>query len=192
MHSHDATDIFLRPAFRGGYGWLFPRRATANLGVGVVYRQRDQLPMLLAQLQRELVDFGRIAPGAGEYLTGGLIPVGGRIRCSGRLGNVAVLLAGDAAGLTNPVTGAGIEAAVTSGECAGAAAANYLGGAEESLERFEDELADLFDPAQARALRRRRELEDAGERPSRSVYQRTWIAFPEYWRTDEARHDRSR
>ena len=182
VQSHDATDIFLRAAFRGGYGWLFPKGDTANLGVGVAYRERHQLPALLTQLQDELLDSGRIALSERDHMTGGLIPVGGRVRSSGHLGTVPVLLAGDAAGLTNPVTGAGIEAAVTSGARAGAAAASYLGGAPGSLEQFEEELAELFDPAQARALRRRGELADAGDRPSCHVQRRTWIASPDYWR----------
>lgn len=182
LQSHDATDIFLRAAFRGGYGWLFPKRGIANLGIGVAYRERHRLPELVAQLRDELVDCGRIALNETDQMTGGLIPVGGRIRASGWLGKVPVLLAGDAAGLTNPVTGAGIEAAVASGQQAGAAAASYLAGAAGGLEQFEEELAELFDPAQARALRRRRELQAAGERPSGSVLRRTWIASPDYWR----------
>src|SRR6185437_12282702 len=104
-------------------------------------------PGLLAQLQNELLGAERIALSGTDQLTGGLIPVGGRIRSIGRLGNVPVLLAGDAAGLTNPVTGAGIEAAVVSGEQAGSAAASYLGGAAGSLELFDEGLAELFDPA---------------------------------------------
>ena len=32
---HDATDIFLRADYRGGYGWLFPKGAVANVGLGV-------------------------------------------------------------------------------------------------------------------------------------------------------------
>ena len=32
---HDATDIFLRAEYRGGYGWLFPKGSLANVGVGV-------------------------------------------------------------------------------------------------------------------------------------------------------------
>lgn len=181
MQRHDTTDIFLRAAFPGGYGWLFPKRGVANLGIGLEYGARHRLGALLAELRRELVAGGRIAPDGTSHTTGGLIPVGGRIRSIGHLGTVAVLLAGDAAGLTNPVTGAGIEAAVTSGERAGEAAAGYLGGAAASLEDFEEELTELFEPAHARALRRRRELLAAGPWPSCAVLRRTWIASPEYW-----------
>ena len=73
--------------------------------------------------------------------TGGAIPVGGMLKPWGRLGAALVLLAGDAAGLANPVTGAGIAAAVQSGRLAGEAAArggdaeSYRGRARRRLRR---------------------------------------------------------
>ena len=35
---HDATDIFLSADYYGGYGWLFPKGAVANVGLGVAVR----------------------------------------------------------------------------------------------------------------------------------------------------------
>jgi flavin-dependent dehydrogenase len=84
-----------------------------------------------------------------------------------------VLLAGDAAGLANPVTGAGIAAAVHSGRLAGEAAA--AGSAVE----YEEELEDVFKAALERALRRRCELLAAV--PGKAALRRGWIAYPEYW-----------
>ena len=46
----------------------------------------------------------------------------------GKLGKTLVFLAGDAAGLTNPITGAGIAAGVMSGRLAGETIAAYLAG----------------------------------------------------------------
>ncbi len=78
---------------------------------------------------------------------------------AGRLGRPAILLAGDAAGLTNPVTGAGINAAVISGTLAGEAAARICGGdADAAGTDYAEESADLFSSSLARALARRREL----------------------------------
>ncbi len=115
---YHATDIFLSPDFEGGYGWLFPRGAEANLGLGLAPEARANLKPLLDTLRRQLLTEGRIGPGA-THLTGGLIPVGGIAGLSGHIGVVPVLLAGDAAGLANPITGAGIHAAVLSGQLAG-------------------------------------------------------------------------
>ena len=101
---------------------------------------------MLAALCDKLADERRIGTRA-FALTGGAIPVGGRLRSVGRLGRTAVLLAGDAAGLTNPVTGAGIASAVQSGALAGRAAADFLGGRAGAIDEYEEELGDIFDAA---------------------------------------------
>jgi digeranylgeranylglycerophospholipid reductase len=180
---HTATDIFLAAEIEGGYGWLFPKGEVANLGVGVVPAAKARLKPLLEALRTALLDEGRIGP---EILghTGGAIPVGGMLDPVSALGGVPVLLAGDAAGLTNPVTGAGISSAVASGTMAGRAAADWLAGDAGALDDYAEELADLFKPALDRALRRRCEILDSyagGQTPTRDVLRRGWIAYPEYW-----------
>ena len=184
MRPHDATDIFLRAAYRGGYGWLFPKGGSAHLGIGVDHACRDRLKPLLRELHVELAATGRVATGAGTHLTGGLIPVGGRLHSIGALGQTCVLLAGDAAGLTNPVTGAGIEAAVRSGALAGAAAAQVIAGCADVLEDYEEEMSSLFDTAYGRALRRRRAVIEAFATggPGAAALRRAWISSPDYWR----------
>ena len=121
---HHATDIFLSADYCGGYGWLFPKGAVANIGIGVTARSRQLLKPMLAALCQRLADERRIGTRI-LTLTGGAIPVGGRLRSIGRLGSTVVMLAGDAAGLTNPVTGAGIASAVQSGTLAGRAAGRF-------------------------------------------------------------------
>lgn len=183
LECHDATDIFLSAEYPGGYAWLFPCGAQANLGLGVVPAARATLRPLLQQLHARLVRAGRVgAPILG--LTGGAIPVGGRLRASGKLGEVGVLLAGDAAGLAHPVSGAGISAAVLSGTLAGAAVAAHLGGSSAALADYDDELSDLFDVTFARALARRRAVlarYAAGEAPAAALQRAGWIGFEEYW-----------
>lgn len=180
---HDATDIFLSADYRGGYGWLFPKGAVANVGLGVEIGSRAALRPLLGRLLGELAarrGIGRRTSG----LTGGAIPVGGRLGAVGTLGQTAVLLAGDAAGLTNPVTGAGIASAVQSGTLAGRAAADWLGGRASALAEYEEELGDIFDTALARALRRRRQVlarYEGGGRPDARALIDGWIGSPHYW-----------
>ncbi len=180
---HDATDIYLSADYRGGYGWLFPKGALANVGVGVAAARRGALKPALAALCRRLSAERRIGTHA-FALTGGAIPVGGRLRSIGRLGRTAVLLAGDAAGVTNPVTGAGIASAVQSGTLAGRAGADFVAGRGRALDEYEQELGDLFDAALGRALRRRRELlacYAGGRRPDARALADGWIASPHYW-----------
>ena len=58
---HDATDIFLSADYRGGYGWLFPKGAVANVGIGVEVGTRQQLkPMLDALLERLTAPAGSV------------------------------------------------------------------------------------------------------------------------------------
>ena len=183
LHPYEATDIFLSPAYPGGYAWLFPKGSAANLGVGVEFHLRDRLKPLLRDLHTRLAADARVQASPPSSMTGGLIPVGGRLRAIGALGAVPVLLAGDAAGLTHPVTGAGIEAAVYSGTLAGNAVASWLAGHGNALHEYESDLSDLYDPAYRRALLRRRELRGGlgREAATAEALWRGWIASPEYW-----------
>ena len=133
-----STDIFLSAGIPGGYAWLFPKGEVANLGIGLAPQWRWQLKPLLDDLHARLMGEGRVGAQISAH-TGGAIPVGGMRRLVSRIGDASVLLAGDAAGLTNPVTGAGIASAVMSGHEAGVAAARLTDGdasAAACLERI--------------------------------------------------------
>ena len=179
---HAATDIFLSASIRGGYGWLFPKGDLANVGAGVEPGMSHALKEIVASLHERLAREGRVGR-AVRRTTGGPIPVGGPLDPVARLGKVPVLLAGDAAGLANPVTGAGIAAAVQSGTLAGEAAARFLEGRAEALDDYETELEALFGPALRRALARRQEL--LRSRPTAAALRRAWIAYPEYWTREQ-------
>jgi flavin-dependent dehydrogenase len=181
--SHPATDIFLSADIPGGYGWLFPKGDVANLGAGVDPPHKMRLKNIVAGLHSSLVADGRVGP---EILgmTGGPIPVGGMLRPWGTLRAVLVLLAGDAAGLANPVTGAGIAAAVHSGRLAGEAAASHVSGIRTAGADYEEEIEGVFKAALDRALRRRAELSaiaGTGALPDKAALRRAWIAYPQYW-----------
>ncbi|MCC6196912.1 MAG: NAD(P)/FAD-dependent oxidoreductase [Burkholderiales bacterium] len=177
----EATDIFLAPDIRGGYGWLFPKGECANLGAGVDPSARSTLRTIVDRLHAMLAGQGRVGREV-SALTGGAIPVGGMVGPLGAIGATPVLLAGDAAGLANPVTGAGIAAAVQSGTLAGEAAAAIAAGDAGAGVDYAEELAALFGPSLARALTRRRELARAAKgHVSNAALRRGWIAYPEYW-----------
>lgn len=176
-----ATDIWLSQDYPGGYAWLFPKGVYANLGLGMDSRFSADMKTPLDALHRRLVDEGRVGS---EILlrTGGAIPVGG-MRDQLVVGNV--IFAGDAAGLTHPITGAGIAAAVVSGERAGEAAHALLHESDEhALADYEEDIRDQFAEALARAVERRRELERVWNTPAAkrdAVHRRGWIAFAEYF-----------
>jgi digeranylgeranylglycerophospholipid reductase len=177
------TDIFLSRQLPGGYAWLFPKGDVANLGLGGDPRWRDKFKPLLEDLHGQLAEQGRVGRDVLGY-TGGAIPSGGMLEPVAMIGAAHVLLAGDAAGLTNPITGAGILAAVVSGEMAGDAAAALTAGNADAAAIYREDLTDMFQASLARAVARREALmrvhETAGQ-PTPADLRRAWIAFPEYW-----------
>jgi len=178
-HAHAATDIHLSPDYRGGYGWLFPKDDVAHVGLGIEPPLRHRLKPLLEALHKRLIREGRVGQEI-LALTGGPIPVGGLLLSAGVIGGRTLLLAGDAAGLANAVTGAGIASAVQSGRMAGRAAVAFAQGKTGAGTAYAEELDDVFGPSLRRAVRRRRELL-LNASPSAADMRRGWIAYPEYW-----------
>ncbi len=183
---NDRAQVYFDAEIRGGYGWFFPKGETANVGVGTSRRIGGEphraLAFLIDRLQGEI--------GVVLAKSGGLVPAGGPVR---RMVHGNVLLIGDAAGQTHPITGAGIFAAVAAGTMAGRAVASALEtGRLDLLEGYEDEWDSFMGAALRHAEERRRYLEthwsDDPEALS-EVIRRTWIAFREYWRS---RHDCAR
>ncbi|MCR4348186.1 MAG: NAD(P)/FAD-dependent oxidoreductase [Sulfuricaulis sp.] len=174
------TDIWLSDEFPGGYGWLFPKGGLANLGLGIDRQLKPDLKTPLEHLHGELVRQGRVGPEVMQR-TGGAIPVGGLRE---RLVYKHTLFIGDAGGFTHPITGAGIAAAVQSGERAGLAAVEYIDGNVRALESYAEDMREQYGPTLARAVERRAELArhwrsaQANDDP---VQRRGWIAFREYF-----------
>ncbi len=188
LASHNGTDIYLHPDFVGGYGWLFPKGERCNLGLGVIAGKRHLLKPALAGLHARLVKEGRVGSDIHAY-TGGAIPVGGIVGPVGKLGDRQVLLCGDAAGLTNPVTGAGINAAVISGTLAGEYSAAVVKGDGNAADDYAEEIEAMFGRSLALAIKRRRQLLDCYEkngRPGEPQLRDGWIAYPQYWSDDDA------
>jgi geranylgeranyl reductase family protein len=100
-----------------GYGWSFPKRGSTTVGVGGLQRRN---PDMKARM-RAYADL--LGQGEAEGMKGHFLPFGDYRRRPGR-GNV--LLAGDAAGFVDPITGEGIAHAMASGRLAAASAARAL------------------------------------------------------------------
>lgn len=174
------TDIWLSPAYPGGYAWLFPKGQVANLGLGIDPLHERDMKAPLDALHATLARAGRLGP---EILmrTGGPIPVGG---LRPRLVEGPAVFVGDAAGFTHPITGAGIAPAVSSGERAGAALARHLAGERDALEAYDEEMREEFGPSIARGLAARRRLDAVWNTPAGQddgVHRGGWIAFDEYY-----------
>jgi len=114
----------------GGYGWLFPKGDHLNVGVGGWRRIGPSLRERLSALCHALeLDEARLSGLRGYHLP---------MRAPGtRLGRGPALLAGDAAGLVDPLSGEGIENAFASGRLAAEAVAEYLSGAAGDLSGYQ-------------------------------------------------------
>ena len=112
------TDLFFGRLAPGGYAWIIPKRACANIGLGTWQHFRGRLNTLFDQFLRD-----RGLPSA--HGTGGYVPVLGPVR---RTVSGNVLLVGDAAGHVMATNGGGINVAMICGRIAGLTAADRLLG----------------------------------------------------------------
>jgi digeranylgeranylglycerophospholipid reductase len=120
----DTAGFYFCPFFTHGYGWVFPKKDYINIGVGVSMSCAKDIKSIYSLFKNDLLGKGLIrikqgiikepGPDKQQAITG-LIPV------SGMVTDPAVnnfVLVGDAAGLTNPITGAGIYNAIYSAKLA--------------------------------------------------------------------------
>lgn len=177
------TRVFLSREIVRGYGWLFPKGSVANVGLGVVQRKDVSPSALLDCLVEWLVHMGMIRRGV-LARSSGVIPVSGP-RARLVMGNV--IFCGDAAGLTHPVTGAGIAQAVVSGAHAGRAAGLALRtGGSEPLHAYEKEVLGRYQGVLAHAVSKRRLMGKLWNAEDfRNTCEQTWIGFLGYRRREK-------
>lgn len=106
-----------------GFAWAIPKNEHINIGIGELKKpgekksEKTNLKEIFKNYIKVLKDQKLIPPQIkGEKILGGVIP----IRPLKKTYSDRLLLCGDAAGLVNPSTGAGIEYAMTSGKIAAA------------------------------------------------------------------------
>jgi flavin-dependent dehydrogenase len=122
-----------------------------------------------------LINDGKIYKMGMIGVTGGLIPVGGYQKPS-YFKNL--LLVGDAAGQTNPITGAGLLQAVTCGRIAGEVASNAAIAKDICiLEEYEVRWREIFGDSLDRALTKRKFLDAhwSDKQEFEKVVRESWI-----------------
>jgi flavin-dependent dehydrogenase len=174
----DFTEVYFDQAFFGGYGWLFPKGKEANVGIGMRAPNSGRPPLVevlrgfIERLSRE----GKVVPRPLGWFAG-WIPVGPPRRVTYE----NTMLAGDAAGHTHPITGAGVFQAVTGGRMAGKWAAEAVKTGDMGvLSQYEAEWRDLLEETLERGYRRRRQLEGDWDHLPQNIRQ-CWVAFREYY-----------
>lgn len=178
VQSLSRTIIVFRKEFRHGYAWLFPKSDMGNLGLGMKETSPGEAWMLLEKLRDELVR-AQVVGNSVLRRSVGAIPVSGP---DIEFHKGRILFCGDAAGLTHPVTGAGIPQAVLSGDQAGKSAAKGLSGDwNEAMNEYREEIVWRFGRTLDWALERRRLMEKEWESMDfETLIMKTWPAFEEY------------
>ncbi len=146
------TRVYFDERLTGGYGWLFPSGDNANAGVGIDSAVGVKPIEALKWFVGKLAEDGLIRKKP-LMRTGGLISVGGILNVS----RDQVILAGDAAGLCHPVSGAGIANALQSGKMAGSAAVEFIAKRNlQALKLYAEEIEATFGDSFRNAVAHRR------------------------------------
>ena len=174
----DRTEVYFLKLIRGGYGWLFPKGDEANVGIGMRSGQAgDSIYKVLMEFVCRLTGLGKVDLKPRAYMAG-WIPVSPLKRTVS--GNM--ILVGDAAGHTHPITGAGVPQAVVCGKMAGQWAARAaIAGDMSILRGYEEEWKDLYWESLERAFRRRLLMESQWGRLE-EILPRCWVGFRQYYR----------
>ena len=172
------TEVYFDRNIQGGYGWVFPKGRAANVGIGVkkgmgisgsVTRTLDYF---LARLNEQGVITGKPFQSFAGWIPAGPIE---------KTVHENILLAGDAAGHTHPITGAGVFTAVKAGRMAGRWASEAIEkGDLKLLNEYETEWQEFFGTTLARAYKRRQFLEKEWDRLD-EIIRDCWVAFREYY-----------
>ncbi len=124
-------------AVRWGYGWIFPKRQTLTVGLGGLHRANPDIKEVFKQfISRHFVADTDVA------IKGHYLPFGCYRKTPGAAN---VLLAGDAAGLVDPITGEGIALAMESGHMAALAIEESIqaGPKTDVLEGYKKKYTDI-------------------------------------------------
>ena len=178
QESSRTAKVYFLPALYGGYAWMFPRGPQVNIGLGL-HRTGS-----INSLKKNLDNF--IGVLRSHYRIGtqpinwqsGLIPVSGMMS---QVVNKGILLTGDAAGLTHPITGGGIPQAILSGQEAGRLAGESVRLKTHSLLlKYNEFCTSFWEKEMARARNRRNELEKNWHQLEPAV-KRCWVTFKAYY-----------
>ena len=187
------TLIFFSPEIKGGYGWLFPKKDSINLGIGCQNLEKNMdLKSLYNSFKRKVASMdllessGDLIP-AGK-MAAGLIPSSGMLK---KIVSGSFILAGDAAGLTNPITGAGIYNAILSAKIISGIISRALKAGDPGLlAMIEKEYENTFGISLRRAVKKRKMLISGWESAAgtgdkisfEKLIKQCWISFKPYWK----------
>ncbi len=178
VNAMDYTDVYFDKRFFGGYAWLFPKRHSANVGLGIKLKSKSgsEVKKVFAFFVKNLIKEKKIFSHP-ITTTNGLIPVGGPIKSVKK----NIILVGDAAGQTHPITGAGISQAIICGKLAAQAIIKTLKSKDANdLSYYESAWNNLYYDELKRAVQRRKLMESEWNNLEK-IFKKCWVSFAEYY-----------
>ncbi len=174
----DFTEVYFDRELFGGYGWLFPKGMEANAGIAMRKIKGSSLPfqkkleMFISRLKAE----GKIDGKISRY-TAGWIPAERHRKAVWK----NIMLAGDAAGHTHPVSGAGTAQAITCGGTAAKWASRAIRAKDmRVLSGYDIECWELYGESRDKAFNRRELMEREWDHLD-DIIKHCWIGFREYY-----------
>ncbi len=177
----ESTHVFFERYIKAGYGWLFPKKDSINIGIGA--ESKDILG-LFERFKKDLIRAGLIDGSAPIRKTGtGLLPISAMMAEPVR---AKIVFAGDAANLCNQITGAGIYNAVLSAKiCASAISKAIRKDRQAYLSEIKKGYDATFSKSIQRAYEKRRlfsERFDAQkEQDIEDLIRQCWISSKQYY-----------
>lgn len=156
------TLIHFSDTIEKGYGWVFPKGDMANVGVGATSKISDALE----SYKSFLIQNGIIQSGETQR-TAGMIPLYG----FSPFASDNCVMVGDAAGLTDPLTGAGIFQAWDSAKILAAVLLE-----DKPLSEYLKRLKIAYGSFLARRMAKRKILEDNWGNLEKAV-EESWVSF---------------
>jgi len=177
------TKIFFYPYLNHGYGWLFPKKDSLNIGIAVSIDsvKKDGIKNIYSKFKNELIK-KKIINGREKQnnCISGLVPVCGKRQV---ISKNNIILIGDAAGLCNPITGAGNFNAAASAKVVSEFIDKALkSGNYTILMQINEEFKDYFGRSLDHAREKRIILEKNWlKNDFNDLIKKTWISFKDYW-----------
>lgn len=175
--------IFFYPYLTCGYGWLFPKKESINVGLAINPEtvKRNGLKNTYFRFKNDLVKNDIINGDEKQNsVVSGLAPVSG---ISPELVKSNIMIIGDAAGLCNPITGAGNFNAAVSAKIASEYIKKAIStGDSDILKEAGKEINNFFNISLSRAKNKRVILEEGWSGDNfEDLIKKTWISFKDYW-----------
>lgn len=182
-HYEDNAKIFFYPNLICGYGWLFPKKDNLNIGIAMSMEaaRNKGLKDVYFWFKDELLKKNFISGFEKQNSSvAGLAPVSG-IKCQIAKNNIVLI--GDAAGLCNPITGAGNFNAAASAKIVSEYIKKALKTGDSGILKGADmEIKNFFGSSLSHARSKRNILEEKWATDDfESLIGKTWISFKDYW-----------